>query len=124
MSRTLGIQRPMERRGRHRNVSRAAVRIYATPDSIDDSFVLESTNVSGEGVFLHTDLLFPVGEWLELEFDVPGRVQPIRSRGRVVRVDARSEPPGPGVAVLIPRLHEEERNALGRLGTTAWRIRP
>jgi len=91
---------------------------------MDDSFVLESTNVNGDGVFLHTDLLFPIGEWLDLELTVPGRVRPVRGCGRVVRVDARADPPGPGVAVVIRGLGDEERTALGRIGASTWRVLP
>ena len=111
----------MERRGRRRESCCAPVRIYATPDP-DDTFVLDSTDVSPDGVFLHTDLLFPVGEWLELEFEVPGRSRPVRGRGRVIRVDAGADPPGPGVALALRGLSDEERAALGRLGFSAWRM--
>jgi hypothetical protein len=117
MTLNLKIDRPMERRGQRRLPCRAPVRVYATPDKMADSFVLESTNLSADGVFLHTDLLFPVGDWLDLEFVVPGRSRPVRGRGKVVRVDGSVLAPGPGVAVHIPRLSDEERNALARLDT-------
>jgi hypothetical protein len=109
----------MERRLRRRLPCRAPVRIYATPDKVSDSFVLESTNLSPDGVFLHTDLLFPVGEWLNLEFVVPGRASPVRGRGRVVRVDKGSSPPGPGMAVCLSDLSAEEMNALGRMNAAS-----
>lgn len=115
------FDRPMERRVRRRESCRAPVRVYATPDTPEDSFVLESTDVIADGVFLHTDLLFPVGEWLDLEFEVPGRLSPIRGRGRVVRVDGGAEPPGPGVALRLKGLSAEEQAAIYRLGSTAWR---
>lgn len=124
MGKQLPILRPMERRGRRRTPCRAPVRVYASADNFADSFVLESSDLSPDGVFLHTDLLFPVGEWLELEFVVPGRVQPVRGRGRVVRVDGGSGPPGPGMAVHIAGLSEEERAALGRMGGTSTRRGP
>jgi len=107
----------MERREIPRLPCRAPVRIYTEPQSCADSFILDSADISPEGVFLHTELLFPVGEWLELEFVVPGRARPVRGRGRVVRVCASYEPPGPGVAVHLPGLAHEERSALGRMGS-------
>jgi hypothetical protein len=116
----------MERRDQHRHPCRAAVRVF-TPDlgsrgEITDCFTLETANLSDTGLFLQTDLLFPVGEWLELELDVPGRPHPVRGRGQVVRVDARLEPPGPGVAVRLRGLRREDQTALRRLGAAAWRV--
>lgn len=108
----------MERRLRRRLPCRAPVRIYVTQDNVSDSFVLESTNLSPEGVFLHTELLFPVGECLNLEFVVPGRAQPVRGKGRVVRVDGSSAPPGPGMAVHLSELSAEEKNALRRMNSS------
>ena len=119
MQRTKRFQRPMERRLRRRLPCRAPVRVYATVDKISDSFILESTNLSPEGVFLHTELLFPVGDWLNLEFVVPGRATPVRGRGMVVRVDRNTEPPGPGVAVCLIDLSNEEKNALRRMNVAA-----
>lgn len=121
MSRNPSLKRPMERRNIRRLPCRAPVRVYATPDRIAESFILDSTNMSSDGVFLHTDLLFPVGEWLDLEFVVPGRAQPVRGRGKVVRVEGSVFPPGPGVAVQIPGLSEEDRTALRRMDSGSVR---
>ena len=114
----------MERREIPRLPCRAPVRIYAEPQACSDSFILDSADISAEGVFLHTELLFPVGEWLDLEFVVPGRARPVRGRGRVVRVAASYDPPGPGVAVHIPSLAFEERNALRRMGSLPVLVAP
>jgi hypothetical protein len=96
-------------------------RILADPASPDDSFVLDSADLCPEGVFLHTELLFPVGEWLELEVAVPGRARPVRGRGRVIRVNASRKAPGPGVAVRLPALTREDRNALARMSANSAR---
>lgn len=122
MSRNPAIKRPMERRNIRRLPCRAPVRVYASPDQIAESFILESTNMSRDGVFLHTDLLFPVGEWLDLEFVVPGRAQPVRGRGKVVRVEGSVA--GPGVAVQVPGLSDDERTALGRMDCASLRPAP
>ncbi len=44
-----------------------------------------SSNMSVDGVFLHTQILLDVGERLSLEFAVPGRTYPVRRGGQVVR---------------------------------------
>ena len=105
----------MERRNNRRLPCRAPVRIYADEGAVADSFFLDSADVCGDGVFLRTDLLFPVGEWLELEFSVPGRPAPVRGRGRVIRVEMTRRAAGPGVAVQLVHFGQEERRALARL---------
>jgi hypothetical protein len=126
MSEQMGFERPMERRDQHRQPCRAGVRVFTSDLGSEwnaaDSFILESANLSDTGVFLQTDLLFPVGEWLDLELDVPGRPRPVRGRGQVVRVDPRLEPPGPGIAVRLRDLRTEDQTALRRLGAAAWRV--
>ncbi len=115
MNRPTSISNQDERRECNRLPCRAPVRIYMDPEIPSDSFFLESSNLSSEGVFLHSDLLFPEGEWLDLEFMVPGRAQPVRGRGQVVRVHSTSLPPGPGMAVHIPRMSTEERGFLRQM---------
>jgi len=115
MNRATDISEQGDRRERSRLTCRAPVRIYMDPDSPSDSFFMESTNLSSEGVFLHSDLLFPEGDWLDLEFMVPGRARPVRGRGQVVRVHASYEAPGPGMAVHIPRMKAEDREYLRQM---------
>ncbi len=111
----------MERRTSGRRPCRTPVRVYLEPGTPEDSFYLESADLSSKGVFLHTELLFPVGERLALEFIVPGRAAPVRGRGRVVRVIRAEEPPGPGLGIEIRGISAEERNALGRMSCAALR---
>jgi hypothetical protein len=110
-----------DRRDCNRLSCKAPVRVYVDPKSAVDSFFLEANDLSPQGVFLRTDLLFPEGEWLELEFLVPGRALPVRGKGQVVRVHTSYDPPGPGIAVHIPQLTAEERNALNQLNLAALR---
>ena len=59
-------------------------------------------NLSKGGAFLRSDLLFEVGEVLELEIQLPG-ARRIRTRGKVVRVSrgsARGAPAGMGIEFL------------------------
>ena len=109
----------MERRDQERSPCRTPVRIgyVEGEDLVDDCFWLDSTDVSEDGVFLHTDLLFPVGERLELEFSVPGRAKPVRSAGRVVRVVSDARASGSGVAVKLEGLCEEQRRAMSRMSS-------
>lgn len=115
MSQSPQTMRPMERRTSSRLPCRTPVRIYAAPDDPELSFTLDSADFSPQGIFLRTELLFPVGEWLDLELAIPGRAQPVRGRGRVIRVNPSRKAPGPGVAVRLPGLSREEQSALARM---------
>jgi len=58
----------------------------------------ESADVSPGGAFLCSDLLFEIGEVLNLNIELPGRK--IQARGRVVRVSRGTtpdQPPGMGI---------------------------
>ena len=112
----------MERRTSERAPCRTTVRVFQPDAPIDeggsteallDWFFLESTDIGAGGVFLETDLLFPVGEELDLEFEVPGRPGSVRGRGEVVRVVVDGT--DPGVAVQLKGLSMEERRALSRM---------
>jgi len=115
MDHSIRFQASQERRGFGRRPCRAAVRVSFDPDGPEDWFCLEAADLSAQSVFLSADLLFPVGDWLELEFDVPGRAAPIRSQGQIVRANAARRSPA-GMALLLPGLTDEERAALGRIG--------
>jgi hypothetical protein len=47
-----------------------------------------SADVTAAGVFLHTDLLFEIGEVLAVQFQLPGG-RGVHARGRVARVHRR-----------------------------------
>jgi hypothetical protein len=111
----------MERRRRGRRPCRTEVRIFLEPDRADLSFWLDSADVSSDGLFLRSDLLFPVGQLLDVELKVPGRSQPLRSPARVVRVQQQRGAPGPGMALALTALSEEERSALARMSSSALR---
>ena len=58
----------------------------------------EAADVSPGGAFLCSDLLFEIGEVLNLSIELPGRQ--VRARGRVVRVSRGAtpdQPPGMGI---------------------------
>ena len=55
-----------------------------------------AADVSPGGAFLRSDLLFEVGEILNLEIELPGKTR-LKTRGRVVRVSRGETPPGMGI---------------------------
>jgi hypothetical protein len=97
-----------ERRESGRLHVRTPVRIFVDDSNVADSFIMLSSNISPDGVFLNSDLLFPEGEELDLEFVVPGEARPFRGRGRVVRVETSAAGMGPGMAVHVSNLDSDE----------------
>jgi uncharacterized protein (TIGR02266 family) len=72
----------------------------------------ESADVSGGGAFLRSDLLFEVGEVLNLDFHLPGGRR-IQTRGRVVRVSRdHTDERSPGMGVEFVDLAAEDRAAI------------
>lgn len=112
----LEIKRPMERRHADRRPYRAPVRVHLTDVDPGDGlcFSLDCCDVSPGGVFLQTDLLLSLGERVEVEIPVDGRLRPIRREGRVVRVVTRRHDPCPGFAVALEGLSVAEQAALAR----------
>src|SRR5574341_1639564 len=62
-----------------------------------------SADVSEGGVFIESDLLFEIGEIVDMEFCLPGEREPIKAKGRVVRTNKerveKGEPLPPGMGV-------------------------
>jgi c-di-GMP-binding flagellar brake protein YcgR len=74
-----------------------------------------SGDVSGGGAFLRSDLLFEVGEVLNLEFDLPGGYH-IRAQSRVVRVARGGQKDRyPGMGLEFLDLSPDDRAAIARL---------
>ena len=74
-----------------------------------------SGDVSGGGAFLRSDLLFEVGEVLNVEFDLPGGHH-IRAQSRVVRVARGGQKDKfPGMGLEFLDLSPDDRAALARL---------
>ncbi len=128
----------MERRLNDRQPFRRPVRVRlddAEPSDVDldisalddtatleDTFVLDSCDVCSGGVFLQTNILFSLGDWLHLAIPVPGRRRPIISRGQVVRVVFDKDIPG--VAIKLNPLDAAENTALKRASFTLDNSRP
>lgn len=117
------LKRPMERRAVVRVPCRTQVRVFLDDGPFAESFWLDSADLCAEGLFLRSDVLLSIGEWLEVELCVPGRINPIRSKARVVRVIPTYMEPGPGMALKLTTLSAADAAALNRalpstLGTT------
>jgi hypothetical protein len=70
---------------------------------------LDSTDISGGGVFLRSDLLFEVGDLLNLEIPLPAG--PLAATARVVRV-SRGRDAAAGMGIELTSLTPEERHLI------------
>jgi c-di-GMP-binding flagellar brake protein YcgR len=61
------------------------VTVRATRNRVEGGIHLDSANLSEGGAFLHSDLLFEVGETLNLEIPLPSGAV-VKAAARVVRV--------------------------------------
>jgi uncharacterized protein (TIGR02266 family) len=71
----------------------------------------DAHDLSLGGAFLRSDLLFEVGEEVDLEFDVAPR-RKVRARARVVRVIREQSGGPPGMGIAFVDLSESDREAL------------
>lgn len=73
-----------------------------------------SINISIGGMFLKSERPFAVGTDLDVEFSLPGRVEPIRAKARVVRTSPPVYRDGfcPGMGIAFTQLSDEDRRAI------------
>jgi hypothetical protein len=120
------VRKPLGRREMRRFDRRRAsfaVTVRAAGGKVDGMIHLTSADLSEGGAFLCSELLFEVGDPLELEIALPSG-SPIKASSRVVRVsrDTSGETP-PGMGVEFTQLAPGDRRALVaaliRAGATA-----
>lgn len=93
------------------------IRISDTVNRSEGQIQFNTQDLSAGGAFIRSDLLFEVGEELQLDLTLPGG-RTVRARGRVVRVacDA-SDDVVPGMGIQFAALDDEDRDAIGALVT-------
>lgn len=97
----------MERRTSQRRPHRAPVRLYLDGDA-GSGFELESSDLSGGGVFVEADLLLSLGD--RVSFELPVGTGFLKGYGKVVRVRADGEP---GVVIRFMGLGGEQLTQAG-----------
>jgi hypothetical protein len=95
-----------------RTPTELAVKVRAAGSRVEGGIRLDSTDVSEGGVFLRSDLLFEIGEVLELEIVLPEGTT-VQATGRVVRVARRrAEDSVPGMGIEFTRMAMSDRRAI------------
>jgi uncharacterized protein (TIGR02266 family) len=87
-------------------------RVRAATNPVDGSIRLDSTDLSEGGAFLRADLLFEIGDVLNLEIPLPsGEV--LKATGRVARVARKPDPAVPaGMGIEFTGLSPEDRRLI------------
>jgi len=104
---TAHVRRDMRRYSR-RSLS-LPVLVTEAADDLQAAISFDAADLSQGGAFLRSELLFEVGEVLDLEIHVAPGLR-VRARGRVVRVSRAEEAPGMGIEFV--ELAPEARQAL------------
>jgi c-di-GMP-binding flagellar brake protein YcgR len=95
-----------------RTPTELAVKVRAAGSRVEGGIRLDSIDVSEGGVFLRSDLLFEIGEVLELEITLPDGVT-VPATGRVVRVARRRDQDSvPGMGIEFTRMAMSDRRAI------------
>ncbi len=93
------------------------VTVRAAANRVQGGIRLDAADLSEGGAFLRSDLLFEVGERLELDIVLPNS-RVVRARGRVVRVSrsgGRQSLPGMGIEFTELAAGDRQTIALGLL---------
>jgi Tfp pilus assembly protein PilZ len=109
VSKRLG-RREMRRFDRRRAIFPVTVRTAG--GKTDGAIHLDSADLSEGGAFLRSELLFEIGDALELEIPLPSG-QEIKATGRVVRVSqSRERDSVPGMGIEFIQLSLADRRTL------------
>lgn len=77
---------------------------------------LPSSDVGVGGVFIESDLIFEIGEIVDMEFYLPGEKEPIKVKGQVVRANKerveKGDPLMPGMGVRFIDLSSEGKERI------------
>ncbi len=85
---------------------------YQTVDQLFSEF---ARNINEGGLFVETDSPPEVGTPVELQFKIPGSVEPIQVTGFVVRVSEGDSENPPGMGIEFENLDDQARKYINEL---------
>jgi hypothetical protein len=103
-----------EQRAHERKEFELPVQVGDARNRVLGTIRFDTRDLSVGGAFLRSDLLFEVGEVLELEFQVPGGPQ-VKASGKVVHVAREAALDGAsaaGMGIAFSNLSERDREAV------------
>ncbi len=83
--------------------------------TVDDLFSEFARNINEGGIFVETDAPPEVGSSVDLQFKLPGKEDPFRLKGTVVRVSDGEEGETPGMGIEFEDLGPDDRQCINDL---------
>jgi Tfp pilus assembly protein PilZ len=121
------VKKPSGRRNQRkfdRKPAELPVTVRAAGSKVEGCIQLDSLDVSEGGAFLRSQLLFEVGEILQLEFPLPGGGV-VKATGKVVRVSrARNREGVSGMGIEFTRLAMSDRRAISTSLSQISKLKP
>jgi c-di-GMP-binding flagellar brake protein YcgR len=108
------MTQPGEQRAAARRELEIPVYLGDAQNRVHGTIRFDTRDFSVGGAFLRSDLLFEIGEELDVEFQLPGGPT-VRTRGRVVHVARDPVTDGgaaPGMGIAFSNLSERDREAV------------
>ena len=100
-----------EQRAHARRELELPVLVHDTGNRVRGAIRFDLRDLSVGGAFLRSDLLFEVGEELQVEFELPGGLS-VHARGRVVRVSRDPAPREAGMGIAFSEMSDADREAV------------
>ena len=98
-----------------RKTPRADVIVRVDYHTVDQLFSEFARNINEGGLFVETDNPPEVGASVELQFKIPGSVDPIQVTGFVVRITDGDAETGPGMGIEFENLDAQTRQYINEL---------
>ena len=98
-----------------RKTPRADVIVRVDYQTVDQLFSEFARNINEGGLFVETDNAPEIGTPVELQFQIPGSVDPIQVTGFVVRVTEGDAETGPGMGIEFEDLDAQAREHINEL---------
>ncbi len=83
--------------------------------TVDDLFSEFARNINEGGIFVETDAPPEVGSSVDLQFKLPGKEDPFRLKGTVVRISNGEGAEAPGMGIEFEDLGPDEQQCINEL---------
>jgi hypothetical protein len=79
-----------------------------------ESMPFDCFDLSAVGLYLHSELLFDLGEIVDLHIALPNQPWPIRATGEIIRVQIDEDGMGAGMGVAFREISRQDQTYLER----------
>jgi len=101
-----------------RRSDRAQFLVRVDYSTVDEMFSEFTRDINEGGLFIETDNPRPAGTLVSMVFNLPGSDEPIRTEGRVVRINAGEDGLMQGMGIEFDDLSDDDRRRIDQLVRT------